>query len=120
MLALGALIALALTSAGAGRRSLDRMMIPCSSTRVKAVGKFDSATRRSIVAAAATRLPWSAMTAPHVSKRLRRHRRVARCVRDAGVAEIMLEPACIHAAVRQRVAGRVPEHLDVYGERQAS
>ena len=34
--------------------------------------------------------------------------------------EVMLKPARIHAAPRQRVSSRMPQHVDVYRERQPS
>jgi hypothetical protein len=36
------------------------------------------------------------------------------------MAEIVLEPPRIHSLARQRVSGRVAEHLDVNRERQLS
>ena len=57
---------------------------------------------------------------PNVLERLRRHRSVAHGIRDRGMPEVMLKPARIHAAPRQCVSGRMPQHVDVYRERQPS
>jgi hypothetical protein len=54
--------------------------------------------------------------APHVLERLRTHCRVADGVRDAGVAQEVLQPPSVHAFGGQCVAGRMPDHVDVNRE----
>jgi hypothetical protein len=51
-----------------------------------------------------------------VLERLRTHCRVADGVRDAGVAQEVLQPPSVHAFGGQGVAGRMPDHVDVNSE----
>jgi hypothetical protein len=48
---------------------------------------------------------------PDVLEGLRRHRRVAYGVRDRGMPEEVLEPACVHSPGRQCVSGGMPQHV---------
>jgi hypothetical protein len=57
---------------------------------------------------------------PNILERLWRHCGVAHRIRNRGVAQKMLKPPRIHASVRQRIAGAVPEHVDVHCKRQLS
>ena len=56
--------------------------------------------------------------APHVLERFRRHGGVAYLVGDAGVAQEVLQPACIHSFRRQGIPGRMPQHVNVNRKRQ--
>ena len=57
-------------------------------------------------------------SAPQVLEWLGAHGRVSNRVGDAGVAEIVLQPAGIHSLSRQGKAGAVATHVDMDRERQ--
>jgi hypothetical protein len=64
--------------------------------------------------------PEKAGSAPDVLEGLRRHGGVADGVGDRGMAEEVLEPACVHSSGRQCVSRRMPQHMDMHWERQPS
>jgi hypothetical protein len=62
----------------------------------------------------------AASSPPDVFERLRRHCRIANGIRDAGVAEEVLQTPRIHAPASQCVAGGMSQHVDMNRERQLS
>src|SRR5262245_50890043 len=50
---------------------------------------------------------------PEVLERLWRHGRIAHCVRDRGMAQVVRQPSRIHALSCQSVASAVPEHMNM-------
>ena len=55
---------------------------------------------------------------PEVFERLRRHRRITHRIGDAGVPQVVLQSASIHALASQGKAGAVAKHVDVDSEGQ--
>ena len=54
--------------------------------------------------------------APHALERFRRHDGVA--YHDAGVAQEVLQPACVYSFRRQGIPSRMPQHVNVNRKRQ--